>query len=273
MYLVFDIGGTNMRIAVSLDSKTIKESKIIPTPTDFTLGIQALKKAADELSGGENIEGVAGGIAIILNKDKTMAVRSTHMKDWINKPLKNELEKTFQAPVFLENDAKIEGLGEANRGAGMGKSIVAYISIGTGIGGARVVDNHLDKNAVGGVEPAHQIIVPDGNSCECGGKGHLEAYVAGTYLERIYHQKGETITDPAIWDEVSKYLAIGLTNVTVHWSPDILVLGGSVSQSLPLERVKNHLKQFLTIYPQPPQLVRGTLGDDAGLYGALELLK
>ncbi|MCL4366232.1 hypothetical protein M1437_03325, partial [Patescibacteria group bacterium] len=60
---------------------------------------------------------------------------------------------------------------------------------------------------------------------------------------------------------------------TVLWYPDIIVLGGSVTQSIPLEKVATYLKQFLTIFPQPPQLVRGTLGDDAGLYGALEYLK
>lgn len=262
-----------MRIGVSSDGETIKRSKIVPTSDSFEQGIQSIELVAEELSGGEKITGVAAGIAIILNKDKTMVVRSTHMKDWINKPIKQELEKIFQCPAFLENDAKVEGLGEAVKGAGMGKNIVGYISIGTGIGGARIIDGYLDKNSVGGVEPAHQIIVPDGHSCECGGRGHLEAYVAGTYLERIYHQKGETITDPAIWDEVSRYLAIGLNNTVVHWSPDIIVLGGSVAKSIPIGNVKKYLSGMLKIYSQIPDIVLTKLGDDAGLYGALELLK
>lgn len=262
-----------MRVGISLDGQSIKESKIVPSPQNFEQGIQVLKQAANELSGGEKIEGVAGGIAIILDRDRTMAVRSTHMKNWINKPLKSELERTFQTPVFLENDAKTEGLGEAARGAGMGKNIVAYVSIGTGIGGARIVDNRLDKNAIGAVEPGHQIIVPDGNYCECGGKGHLEAYVAGTYLERIYHQKGENITDPQIWDEISKYLAIGLNNTIVHWSPEVIVLGGSVAKSIPINNVVTHLSDMIKIFSQLPEIVPAKLGDDAGLYGALELLR
>jgi len=69
MYLVFDIGGTNMRLAISSDGKTLLETKIVPTPQNFDLGIQAIKQIADEISKGEKIEktgefgwgGVGGG--------------------------------------------------------------------------------------------------------------------------------------------------------------------------------------------------------------------
>lgn len=271
MYLVFDIGGTNMRIAVSSDGKTLGESKIVPTPKDFEQGIQTLKQVADELSNGEKILGVAGGIAGALNKEKTGLAKSAHVSSWAGKPLKLELEKTFQTEIKLENDTAIEGLGESNIGIGRGQIIVAYINIGTGIGGVRIVEGKIDKNALG-FEPGHQIIIPEGDPCTCGGKGHLETYVGGHYLEGRYHQKGEDITDPQIWDEISKYLSIGLTNVTVHWSPDLIILGGSVSKSIPLEKVQSYLGQFLTVFPQAPQIAKATLGNDAGLYGALRLL-
>lgn len=271
MYFVFDIGGTNMRVAVSADGETITKSKILPTSQDFEQGIQTLKQAANELSGGEKITGVAGGVAIILDKNKTMAVRSTHLKDWINKPLKATLERLFEAPAHIENDSHIAGLGEATHGAGVGKNIVAFINIGTGIGGVRIVNGKIDQNA-SGFEPGHQIIVVDGEPCDCGGVGHFESYVAGRYLEKMYHQKGENITDPAVWDKVSRYLAIALNNTVVHWSPNIIVLGGSVSKSIPLEKTLTYLKVYLTIFPELPQIVKATLGQDAGLYGALHLL-
>lgn len=270
MYLLFDIGGTNLRVAVS-DGNSILSSKIVPTPQDFIQGIEVIKQVANELSKGEKIDKVAGGIAIIVNKDRSMAVASTHMKGWINKPLKHELEKTFQVPVFLENDAKMEGLGEATRGAGTGKGIVAYISIGTGIGGARIVNGCLDKN-IWGAEPGHQIIEINGKDCQCGGKGHLEAYVGGYYLKKYYGKPAKDITDPEIWDKVARYLSIGLNNTIVHWSPDIIVLGGSVTKSLSLEKIKEYLKKDLTIFPEIPEIVKAKLGDEGGLYGALALL-
>lgn len=272
MVLVFDIGGTNMRLAVSTDRKTISEFKIIPTPQDFDQGIQILKQTTDQISGGQKIEAVAGGLAGPLDKEKATLVASPHLRGWVRKPLKMELEKIFSTPVQLENDTAMGGLGEATKGAGVGKNIVAYLTVGTGVGGVRIVNGKIDQNSLG-FEPGHQIIVIDGGPCNCGGKGHLETYVGGLYIEKKYHQKAEDITDPGIWDEVSNYLAVGLHNITVLWSPDILVLGGSVSKSLPLEKVANYLNDMLKIFPQPPKLVKAALGVEAGLYGALEYLK
>lgn len=271
MTLTFDIGGTNMRVAVSVDGETLTNSKIVPTPKDFEQGIQILKQVSKELS-GEKIESVAGGIAGPLDQDKTGLVKSSHILGWAGKPLKNELEKIFNAEVKLENDTAIGGLGEANFGAGKGYKIISFITIGTGVGGARIVDGKIDKNSLG-FEPGHQIIVPEGNLCNCGGKGHLETYVAGSYLEKNYHQKSEDIKDPKIWDEVARYLSIGLTNTVVHWSPDIVILGGSVTQSIPLEAVQKYLNEYLTVFPKAPPVIKSTLGDDAGLYGALKLIK
>lgn len=272
MFIVFDIGGTNMRLAVSSDGQTIKESKIVPTPQDFEHGIQTFKQVADELSKGEQITGIAGGIAGPLDKDKTCLAKSPHISGWINKPLKYELEKIFGCQVIMENDTVMSGIGEATKGAGIGKKIVAFLAIGTGVGGKRIIEGKISADS-SNFEPGHQIIVPDGNICNCGGKGHLEAYVSGSYFEKTYGQKGEEINDPQIWDKISKYLAVSLVNSTVHWTPDIIVLGGSVSQSIPLEKVRTYFNEFLTIYPEAPQVVKATLGHDAGLYGALEFLK
>lgn len=272
MYLVFDIGGTNTRLAVSTDGQNIAASKIVSTAKTFEEGMQIFKQTADELTKGQIIDGIAGGIAGVLDKEKTGLAKSANMPGWAGRNLKSELEKLFACKVRVENDAAVEALGEAVKGAGKGQSICAYISVGTGIGSNRVVDGKLDRNSLG-FESGHQIIVPDGNQCNCGGKGHFEAYIGGAYLERNYGQKGEDITDPKIWDEIARYIAIGLTNVSVHWSPDIIILGGSVTASIPLETTKKYLNGFLTVYPVPPQIVKATLGHDGGLYGALQLLK
>lgn len=271
MYLVFDIGGTKMRLATSIDGQTLASSKTVPTPKDFNEGIKTFKQTADELSAGQKIEAVAGGVTGALDKDKSTQLTSPHVGGWVGKPLKAELEKLCSCPVYLENDANLATLGEASFGAGVDHKIVAYLTISTGVGGGRVVDKKIDSNALG-FEPGHQIIVPDGNPCNCGGKGHLESYISGSALERIYGQKGEKITDPKIWNQVARYLAIGLNNTIVHWSPDIVILGGSVSKSIPLDQVRSYLKEILTIFPNPPEITPAKLGDTAGLNGALYLL-
>ncbi len=272
MFVLFDIGGSNMRIAVSADGQTITNSKIVSTPEDFNQGIQAFKQVADELSGNEAVKGVAGGVAGPLDREKTCLAKSPNIPGWINKPLKSELERVFACHVILENAAVVGGIGEAVKGAGKGNKVVAYIALGTGVGGKRIVDGKVDESSFN-FEPGHQIIVPDGDLCNCGGKGHMESYVSGSYFEKKYGQKGEEIKDPKIWDEISRNLAISLVNSTVHWTPDIIVLGGSVSKGLPLDKVNVYFKEYLTIYPTAPQIVLGTLGETAGFYGALELLR
>lgn len=272
MYLVFDIGGTNMRLATSLDGKALLATKIVSTPQDFNQGMSAFNQVAAELLQGEKIQSMAGGAAGPIDKDKTMLVKSPQLPNWINKPLKSELERLFNCPVSLENDADLATLGEAAFGAGVGKNVVAYLTISTGVGGARAINQKIDANSFG-FEPGHQIIVPNGAPCNCGGKGHLESYVSGSGLLKTYQKKGEEITDPKVWDKVAKYLAIGLNNVTVLWSPEIIVLGGAVMKSIPLDAVRGYLAEVLTIFPQSPEIQLAKLGDPAGLYGALALMK
>lgn len=271
MYLVFDIGGTHTRIATSLDGKNLTSTKTIPTSPDLETGLNAIKQITAELIDGE-VKAAVCGITGILNSDKTSLVKSPHLPNWANKPLKEELEKLFNTEVYLENDTALVGLGEATLGAGKGKSIVAYITVSTGVGGVRIIDQKIDKNAQG-FEPGHQIILPDGSPCDCGGKGHWETLIGGSYLERLYKQKPQDLKDEAIWDEVTKYLSIGLHNIIVSWSPDIIVLGGSVIESISLDKVRSQVAEYLTIFPKAPEIVLATLGDEGGLYGALSYLK
>lgn len=259
MFLVLDIGGTNTRIALSEDGQILTSTKVVPTEKDFESEIRLISQIAQELTAGQKIEAAAGGVAGTLDKEKSLLLSSPHLASWIQKPLKEELGQTFETGVYLENDAHLGGLGEAVFGAGKGFNIVAFITIGTGLGGVRIVNQKIDTNAQG-FEPGHQIIYPDGNPCNCGGKGHLESYIAGAYLK-----------EPINWDEVARYLAIGLNNTIVHWSPDIVVLGGAISQKIPLEKVTTYLSEYLKIFVAP-EVVTGTLGQQAGLLGALKLI-
>lgn len=260
MYLLFDIGGTNIKIATSLDGKTISDPVIIPTSQDFEQGLEVLKQTTEKLVKGQKIQAVGVGIAGTLDAQHSMLVKSPHLKPWVNKPLKLKLAEVFQSETKLENDVALGGLGEANLGKYKDQKIIAYLAIGTGVGGVRIVDGMIDQSTQG-FEPGHQIIIPNGNQCDCGGKGHLESYVAGAYLK-----------EPISWDEVAKYLAMGLHNTIVHWSPNLIVLGGSVSQSISLDKVSKYLQEFLTIFPNFPPIFHSTLGSKAGLTGALKLI-
>lgn len=262
MFLVFDIGGTKTRIATSEDGKTLSQVKIIPTLADFNEAMSAFEKTSQELTKGELIEACAGGVRALDLDKKKLAFRP-RLPLWVGEPLYDRLQTIVNAPLFLENDADMAGLGEASVGAGQGYKIVAYMTISTGTGGSRIVNGKIDTNAIG-FEPGYQIIHNE---------KVLGDYVSGRALEALTDQKPEDIKDPEVWDSVARYLAVGLNNTVVFWSPDIIVLGGSVTSSIPLDRVKKHLKEILKIFPDQPEIVKATLGDEAALYGALKYIQ
>lgn len=272
MYLLFDIGGTKMRLAVS-DGEKILRSKIVPSTPEYSIGLQTFLSVATELLGGQVITGVAGGVAGPLDPQKTMLVGSPNLQGWVGKPLKEDLIKLFNVPVFLENDAAIVGLGEAVHGAGKDFDIVVYLTISTGVGGARIVNKKIEPSTYG-FEPGHQIIDKNGPRCPtCNAPGDLEGYISGRALEEKFGSPPALLTDKLVWEYVAENLAYGLNNITVLWSPEIVILGGAVSSSIDLEMVKEQLKNRIKIFPMQPILVKSQLGDEGGFYGALSFLQ
>lgn len=277
MFLLFDVGGTNMRIAHSKEGITFGEPKILETPKDFDAAMNTIKAVAAELSGGEKLTAAAGGVAGTFSKDRSIFHNGPHLPGWNGKPIKKALEAVLGVPVFVENDTAIVGLGEAVAGAGVGHDIVAYITISTGVGGCRIVRERIDVSALG-FEPGHQIIDAGGalKKMSVGGAGvDLEGYISGTAITERYGKKPFEITDVVFWDEMARLLSYGLNNTIVHWSPDIVVLGGSMMKKIgiPVDRVRAHLKGILHIYPDLPQIEHSKLEDIGGLHGALAYVK
>jgi predicted NBD/HSP70 family sugar kinase len=277
MYLLFDIGGTKTRIAISEDGETFGEPKIIDTPKDFDEGMRVLGNSARELSGGKTFTGAAGGISGTLSRDRSIFLRGPHLPGWNGKHVKKALEESLGCPAYIENDTAIVGLGEAAAGAGKGHEIVAYITVSTGVGGCRIVGGKVDVSAMG-FEPGHQVIDADGTLCRstvCGFGLDLEGAISGSAVTERYGKKPYEITDDAFWEEMARVLAFGLNNTIVHWSPDIVVIGGSMMKKvgIPVERVRAHLKGILTIFHEPPPIEHSALGDIGGLYGALHFVK
>ncbi len=281
MFFVFDIGGTNMRLAVSRDGVTLGEPTVVPTPQHFDEAMRTLGGLAEKMREGVAITAAAGGIAGPLNRERTHLVASPNLPEWVGRALQEELSETLGVPVSLENDSTLSALGEAREGAGRGFPIVAYVTVGTGVGGARIVEGKIDKNSHG-FEPGHQIIDLGGAACPTcnalgkamGGKGHLEGYVSGASLTLRTGKEPREIIDLAVWEELASFLAVGVANTIVHWSPDVVVLGGSMIIKKPgiqVETVEKHLKKVLTIFPTPVPLKQATLGDFGGLHGALAL--
>ena len=260
-----------MRIAGSDDLVSFSDERILETPKQFEEGVVLFKKEAAVIAEGQKISAIAGGIAGPFDERKRSLVHSPNLKDWIGKPFLLELQSAFNAPVYIENDTAMAGLGEAHFGAGRGFKIIVYMTVSTGVGGCRIVDGRIDEKTIG-FEPGHQIIDAGRALCpECEGQ-HLGYYISGRAIEKRTGRKPEQIDDPAFWEKAALFLAYGLNNTIVHWSPEVMILGGSLMNKIKLESVRDNLKDILKIFPEIPELKRAELADVGGLYGAMVYL-
>lgn len=265
MYLLFDIGATKTRIAITKDRKTFEEPVIFDTPETYEEGIERFIKEARKLT-PQHFKALAGGITGTLDTEKASLTRSPNMPEWVGKPIEEDLRKEFNCSVFIENDASIVGLGEAVAGAGIGDEIVVYVTVSTGVGGTRIIEGEIDEHAYG-FEPGHELLDM---------KHSLEDLVSGTAVEERFGRKPYDIPqqDP-LWDELAEKLAFGLHNMIVHWSPNSIVLGGSMIVGDPVilvTDIEKHLKTISKVYPQLPAIKKATLGAIGGLHGALHYL-
>lgn len=269
-YLLFDLGGTNTRLSVTWNADSIGKQATYETPDDFDQGINKLSQAARSFLGDSTPGAIAGGIAGPLDPQKTLTVNPPNLPGWKNMPLKTRLQELFRSPVFLENDTAFAGLGESVFGAGKGYSLVAYLTVSTGVNGIRIVQGKIEENVLG-FEIGHQIVDLDG-SVFPGSRGELEDFISGRELKKRFNLEPSEITNLQVWNDIAKYLSIGIHNTLVYWSPEIVVLGGSIIKKVSLDEVTNHLSEILTIFPKAPILKKAELGDTNGLWGALHYL-
>jgi glucokinase len=285
MIILFDIGGTRMRIAGTIDGKEFSQPLITLTPQNFEDGMALFKKTIEEIACGEKIEYIFGGITGILNSDGSTLLASPHLLGWANKPLRKSMEDmTGGAIVRLENDSVMVGLGEAIYGAGRGGGILVYVTVSTGVGGARFIDNKIDVANLG-FEPGHQIIQVKTKSnkfalfnfmnpaVSASTLVTLEDMISGSALEAKHKRVPREITDMNVWDECAYILAVGLHNTFLHWSPERLVLGGAMfnDQGISIERVKEHLIKIARVPEEIPEIKKSELKDIGGLYGSMAL--
>ncbi len=268
MHILFDIGKTKTRVAGSVELESFLEPRIFDTPKGYEEMIGLISNTAKEISGENAIETVAGGIGCPVQKRAHSIIGGMNFPAWDGKPFQDDLSRAMKASVFLENDSALVGLGEATHGAGKDSEIVAYITVSTGVGGARIVKNAIDANAYG-FEPGWQVL----SFAE--GQKYASDILSGRSLEETIGRKPYEVIDPAFWNDKARKLAYVLNNVIVMWSPDIVVVGGSMMKeigiSLPL--TETYLKDILKIFPVIPPIKKAELQSIGGLWGAMEFLK
>lgn len=266
MKLVFDIGGTHIRIASSKDGETLSERPfIVDTPKDWKEAQQVLTELFSKHKGAK---AVCGGLPGVFDEQKETLVWSPNLPDWVGKPIAKTIQNVAGVTPALFNDAMLAGVGEAVAGAGKGKRIVAYFTVSTGFGGARIVNGMPDEYR-SGFEPGQQIVDMQSGKT-------LERIVSGSAFARAHGLDFAKSAPPEAWTQAAPALAIGIYNAILLWSPDIVVLGGSMMTKPPgysLAYIEERLLALPKVFPNYPELVLAKLGDENGLRGALALLQ
>lgn len=266
MYFLIDIGASNMRLASSKDLKNLEDIIIIPTPRRFKDGLAQIKKAKQKLFGNQPIAVTAIGIAGMLNYNKTKLISTGGLKDWVGKDLYHALKNIVRTRILIENDAALAGLGEAVFGAGKNHSIVGYLTLSTGVGGTRIVNQKIDANAFG-FEPKHQLVKSGSDLVPWGEK------IEGRAILKQMGRPPEQIESLNFWRKYEESLVPGINNMIILWSVDILVIGGGVGENeISITNVNKLVQRALSWLPKKPRVVKAKLDSLNVLCGGMALI-
>jgi len=284
-----DIGGTNIRAgAVSIDGSLIGESVSVSTNATENKKL-IFGRIVDSISTviarnnleKQDIQGIGLGSTGPLDVKNGLILQCPNLPTMDFFPLRSEVEKAFNLPVFMNNDANAMMLGEATWGAGKGFSSVLGITLGTGFGCAIITDK---KIWMGATETAGEIWLSPYRD------GFIEEVVSGSGVCSLYEKfsglkaSSKEIANLAfegdvfaklVWEEFGKAVAYALSWSINILDPEVVIIGGSISNAMELFYPSLYESLVKSICPIPAQnlkIVKAQLGDSAGLIGAAALV-
>lgn len=308
-----DIGGTKISLIVATVEGKILAHSGLPTRTGKTEARlcvnEMLRKLREMLVKARvrtrDLLGIGVCIPGPVNTQTGDIPWSPNLKGWEGMPLRQSLRRHFSVPVFMDNDANAAGFGEKIFGAGKQVRDFVYVTVSTGIGGGLVLDGKIHRGAsFCGGEIGHIPVVPDGNLCECGKRGCLEAYASGTAIGKLARMElakgkksrllelsptvkrvtGETVTQAAfLGDKLSleilgfaaKYLGVGLATLMNILNPGMIVLGGGVmnaGKNIWNPMMASAKKEAWPAAFKACRIVKTELGEHVGNLGAAALV-
>ncbi|HIF48519.1 MAG TPA: ROK family protein [Cytophagales bacterium] len=293
MILGIDLGGTKIEgIILKSDKEPIEIERLrINTEEDkgYKKIINNIKRLVDTLENKVNYKFKKIGIGTPGTLDpETQLLKNSNSQNLNKKSIKNDLENLLGKKVNIENDANCFTLAETKFGAVKDQmpyaKIVFGVIMGTGVGGGIIVNNKTlyGKQGIGG-EWGHTIIKDDGEMCYCGKKGCVESIISGRALQKYYTSlSGKKLPFKEIYKNIEtdsnakktlkrmiKYFGKGLSNVVNIIDPDIIVLGGGLSNTNELyDQGYEELKKYVFNPTFKTKIIKPKLGDSAGVYGA-----
>ncbi len=302
-----DLGGTSIKAGLIDERGNITGSCEIPTGVEANsaeIVMDNIKKSINQIiskNKNKEIKAIGVGIPGIAMESGRITIFA-NIRVFTNYPMAKEIEKDFQIPVFVDNDANNAARGEYIFGAGKGKKNFILITLGTGIGGGIFINGDIYSGFSGAAgEIGHMTIIPDGKQCGCGNFGCWETYGSAsamiksakaligrnikTSIEKYYPDRidAKVITDEAksgdpvaseIFEETTRYIGIGIANLISIFNPELCILGGGLSKAG--EFLLNKVKFYSNLSAVPmacsaADICLAKLENQAGILGAAAL--
>ena len=269
-----EAGGTKFVCAIGRQNGEILSYKEIPTTTPP----ETLKQVADFFKSGQQLVSVGVGSFGPVDLDSSSStygyITDTSKEGWSNTDIKGILSRALGLSVEIDTDVSCAGMGEYFYGVAKGIDSILYLTIGTGIGGA-VLINGRPQRGISHPEMGHMLIPHDFEDdpfkgvCPFHGDC-FEGLASGLAIEKRVGRKAEHLIDPMRWDLEANYLALGITNLRVVLDPKIIVLGGGIIKHGGLiEEVYRQSSQMINNYMTMPTIALAS--DKNAVKGAIRL--
>lgn len=284
--LGIDLGGTAIKLGRFTAAGDCIASLSIPTPQPSTPSavVTAIAQAVKDIDPAAESLAIGLGTPGPVDDSGRIAKVLINLADWHNVPLADLLEEKTGKFVVLANDANCAGLGEAWLGAGAGFKNFILLTLGTGVGGAVILDGQLFTGHNGSAGELGLITINlYGPECNSGNRGSLEQYVAISAIRRQTGMEPDKLGHMAeagnrqaleFWETYGHYLGAGLANLIYVLGPEAIAIGGGISASceyfLPSTRAEIE-RRVLPECRVGLQLLPAQLGNKAGMVGAAKL--
>lgn len=312
-FIGVDLGGTNIKFGIVSEKGEILQKGILSAQANLGRDaiLNNINKAIEQsLAFAKEkkirIKGIGVGSPGTVNLESGKIEGSCpNLPQMVNVNLKGWLSKRFKFPIFVDNDANLMALAESKFGAAKGYKNALCLTIGTGIGGGIILDGKLFHGSnFAGAEFGHMTICYNGLKCRCGGIGCLEMFASASGMVRdaikllrrdkksVIHKlikrdlnrlttelifeaerKGDALATNAI-NRACAYLGAGIASAVNLLNPQVVVIGGGVSQGGNnfIQRIKKEVKR--RAFPSATKnlkVVKAKLGNAAGFIGAAML--
>ncbi|WP_352399327.1 ROK family glucokinase [Anaerotignum sp.] len=303
-----DIGGTSIKMGFFSRREGLVKKWEIPTRkgSEPTLLLQDISEAIELclLEKSMHKDEIAGiGLTAPGPVTDNGLLRGTVNIGWGDVFLGEEAERMIGIrPVFIGNDARVAAFGEFIFGAGKEVNSLLMLTLGTGVGGGVILNGQILAGKTGTAgEIGHMTINPfETLSCSCGKKGCLEQYASATGMVRVAKsfldetdkpsslRKLEKVTAKDLWDEakngdelalkitmyVSRLLGMAVANACYIVDPEMVVIGGGVSQAgqFLLEMIQKEYATNVFPHCRDKKFALAELRNDAGIYGAAAMV-